>query len=257
MRYSTAAFFKNSLQFMIGVIIYALVFSVAELQTVPLLLGFSAFVVAYQAAYEFNDLVDYEEDRQDKFRRKRKTLASGAISREQALSRMLVFLVGGIALSALVEMRLTLLLLALLGLNFLHSSSYTRFKKKKALDIPLIFGMSFLKFAAPWAILGNLQSIPVYLIAAGAFTYVGVFFAYKGFEPDVVKMVRKNTEIAAAAIVAVFCYAYSIIIYEFRLFLIALLVFPAAFLVMLLNKRGREWMERAACGWFEKDYGAN
>ncbi len=63
---------KNSLQYSIGSILYFLTFNTFHIT--KFLLGLIGFVIAYQSVYQYNDLMDYKEDKKDRFRKMFKPL---------------------------------------------------------------------------------------------------------------------------------------------------------------------------------------
>jgi 4-hydroxybenzoate polyprenyltransferase len=84
-------------------------------------LAFVIFCAIASAGYFFNDLADVEQDRQHP-RKRFRPIASGRVSRAQALAAGFVLLLGGIAGSFLLNWRFGLLVLAYVALNFAYNN---------------------------------------------------------------------------------------------------------------------------------------
>ena len=74
-------------------------------------IAFIAFSLAASAIYTLNDFYDIEEDRQHP-KKKNRPLASGAITKSQAINIMLLLFVAGIGLMAILDMQAVIILAA-------------------------------------------------------------------------------------------------------------------------------------------------
>jgi hypothetical protein len=224
---------KNIIQFFLGFVLYWLIFGAFDWTVLGLALA--GFMLAYSSIYFFNDVVDCEEDRKDRDKKGWKLVASGAISRKSALVTGLVFMVVGILLSALVSGWFLNIMVVLLFLNFLHSSPYTKLKKRV---VPTTINMTvieFLKYSTGWfAFTGNLSRFPFWIIMTFSLVYMGIYLVYKfRFKGDVIRS-RKWLLVSIALLTAV-SYGFSITLYSFSLALIILL---AASVVLIAFSMG-------------------
>ena len=83
-------------------------------------LGFIAFSLSASAIYALNDYHDIEEDKQHP-KKKFRPLASGEISKPQAIVIMTVLFVAGFSLMAYLSLDATLILAAYVGMNVAYS----------------------------------------------------------------------------------------------------------------------------------------
>ncbi len=98
---------------------FALKISDTELLT-NAFIAFIAFSLTASAVYVLNDYHDIEEDRQHPTKRDR-PLASGAISKVQALGIMAVLFVAGFGLMAMLSLQAVMILLAYVIMNIAYS----------------------------------------------------------------------------------------------------------------------------------------
>jgi 4-hydroxybenzoate polyprenyltransferase len=98
------------------------------------LIAFIAFSLVASAVYILNDYQDIEDDRQHPTKKER-PLASGAISKKQALGIMAFLFVSGFALMASVSLVATAIMLAYVVMNIAYS---LRLKHIAILDVVII-----------------------------------------------------------------------------------------------------------------------
>jgi 4-hydroxybenzoate polyprenyltransferase len=111
-------------QYIKNLFIFLPLFFAARIADTSLLLNafiaFVAFSLVASAIYTLNDYHDIEEDRQHPKKRNR-PLASGAITKSQAIGIMTLLLVAGVALMASLSLSATAILLAYVGMNIAYS----------------------------------------------------------------------------------------------------------------------------------------
>lgn len=97
-------------------------------------IAFIAFSLTASAIYIFNDYHDIEEDRLHPTKKQR-PLASGVISRPQAIIIMAILFAAGVALMASLSLKATAILLAYVGINIAYSF---KLKHVALLDVSII-----------------------------------------------------------------------------------------------------------------------
>ena len=111
-------------QYIKNLFIFLPLFFAARITDTTLLLdafiAFVAFSLVASAVYTLNDYHDIEEDRRHPEKRHR-PLASGAMSKPQAIGVMALLFIAGVALMASLSMPATATLLAYVGINFAYS----------------------------------------------------------------------------------------------------------------------------------------
>ncbi len=224
---------KNIIQFFLGFVLYWLVFGAFEWLTLSVSLA--GFLLAYSSVYFFNDIVDCDEDRKDKDKKEWKLVASGAMGKRAALGTGLAFMVSGLLLSALVSGWFLSLMVLLLFLNFLHSSPYTKLKKRV---VPTTINMTlieFLKYSSGWfAFTGNLSRFPFWIIMTFSLVYMGIYLVYKfRFRGSIIR--SRKWLLASIALLTAVSYAFSIAMYPFALALVILL---AASIILIAFSMG-------------------
>ncbi len=125
-------------QYIKNIFIFLPLFFAARITDTALLLdafiAFIAFSLVASAVYTFNDYHDIEEDRQHPQKRHR-PLASGAISKHQAIAIMALLFTAGVALMASLSLVATATLLAYVGMNIAYSFAL---KHVAILDVTII-----------------------------------------------------------------------------------------------------------------------
>ena len=125
-------------QYVKNLFIFLPLFFAARIADTTLLLNafiaFTAFSLVASAVYVLNDYHDIEEDRQHPKKRDR-PLASGAITKAQAIGIMALLLIAGITLMASLSLTATAILLAYVGMNIAYSFSL---KHVAILDVTII-----------------------------------------------------------------------------------------------------------------------
>ena len=221
----TASLPKNVIQFSFGVLLFWLI--IGAFDPFVAITAVFAFVITYSSVYMYNDVVDHKVDRKDKEKLKWKLVASGHLSVKAAKYTSLAFLVLGLSLSLLVNKWFLLIMVALLFLNFLHTSPRTHFKKsvtKTSINMTVI---EFLKYSTGWfALTSNISQFPFWLILSVSFIYATGYMLYKfRFRGKVIR--RKKTLFWIFGIVSGISYGISIFLYGFPfslLFLITIAV---------------------------------
>ena len=221
---------KNFVQFSLGVLLYWITFGLPYVYTT--LLSLLAFLLAYSSVYIYNDIVDFEEDRKDPEKSKWKLIAGGMISMRTGKILGLSLLVSGLTLSLYVNKWFFLIILAMLFLNFLHSSPYTRFKvkmKRTAINMTVI---EFLKYSSGWfALTSDITKFPFWLILTFSVVYSISYLIYKfKFKGEIIKSNKKL--FASMGLVGLISYIISFFSYDFQIPIIILLVFPALVLFL-------------------------
>lgn len=215
---------KNLLQYLVGGILYFVLFNNFSW---GFILGLVGFLIAYHSVYQFNDLMDYKEDKKNKFKLKTKSLVRGEISREDVESYSFLFVVIGLCICFFVNRLFGLLVTIILFLNFLHSSSFIKLKKSKLL-IPNLFVIEFIKYSLGWfALTSSLLDFPFFLILSFSLVYV---IGYIYWKQNIRHFFRSKKTLWLASLASVF-YIISLLIYPFKLALLIPLPIATAFII--------------------------
>lgn len=222
---------KNIVQFSLGVILFWFLIGVPDVYTT--LLSLAGFLVAYSSVYLYNDVVDYEEDKQDNEKIKWKIVAGSILNATQAKILTLISAFTGLFLSLMVNKWFFLIILAMLLLNFLHSSPRTKFKKgmrKTAVNMTVI---EFLKYSCGWfALTTDISRFPFWLIMTFAVVYMASYLIYKfKFKGSIIKSNKKM--FLAIGVFGGLSYFVSFIQYGFPLSMTLLVVIPLSILLFL------------------------
>ena len=213
---------KNSIQYLIGVMLYFMVFNKLSFSFI---LGLLGFLIAYHSVYQFNDLMDYEEDKNNKFKLKTKLLPRGEIKRSTVESYSFMLAVIGLTLSFLVNTFFGLLVSTCLLLNFLYSSSLTRLKKSKFL-LPNIFIIEFIKYSLGWfALTNSILEYPFVFIATLSMAYL-IGFTY--WKQDISNFWHTR-KIKFLIGICFFMYVASFLLYPFKIALLSPILVGIAF----------------------------
>jgi len=217
----TASLPKNAIQFSFGVLLFWLIAGTFEIFTAAL--GMAAFVVSYSSVYMYNDIVDYKIDRKDKEKMKWKLIASGELSVKKAKYLSITFAATGLSLSLLVNRWFLMMMIALLFLNFLHTSPRTRFKNsvtKTSINMTII---EFLKYSTGWfALTSNISQFPFLLVFSVSLIYTTGYMLYKfRFSGNTIRSKKKVFWIFG--ILSSMSYGMSIFFYGFPLSLLFLI----------------------------------
>ncbi len=125
-------------QYVKNLFIFLPLFFAARITDTALLLNaaiaFLAFSLAASAIYVLNDYYDIEEDRQHP-KKQHRPLASGAISKSQAIGIMAILFIAGVALMASLSLTATAILFAYVGMNIAYSFAL---KHIAILDVTII-----------------------------------------------------------------------------------------------------------------------
>jgi 4-hydroxybenzoate polyprenyltransferase len=230
---------KNSIQYLVGTVLYFIIFNKLSLDFI---LGLAGFLIAYHSVYQFNDLMDYKEDIKNKFKLKIKLLPRGDVKREYVESYTFLFAVVGLVISFLVNNFFGLLVATCLFLNFLHSSSFIRLKNSKLL-LPNLFFIEFIKYSLGWfALTGSISEFPFFLITFLSLVYL---MGYIFWKQNISNFLTNNKIKILLGISATF-YLISFFIYSFKL---ALILPIACGFVFLLFKKNKSSIIRLKIGY--------
>ncbi len=224
---------KNIIQFFLGFVLYWLVFGAFD--PAVLAVALSGFLLSYSSIYFFNDIVDLKEDRKDRDKKEWKLVAGGVLSKKAALAMCLAFMVSGLMLSALVNGWFLNIMATLLFLNFLHSSPYTKIKKRV---VPTTINMTvieFLKYSCGWfAFTGNLSMFPFWIIMTFSLVYMGIYMVYKfRFRGSVIK--SRKWLLGSIGLLTAVSYGLSMMLYTFALALVILLAASIALIAFSMG----------------------
>ena len=219
---------KNGFQYLIGSVLYFLTFN--SFYIPKFFLGLIGFVIAYHSVYQFNDLMDYEEDRKDILRKHYKPLVTGKTKRISLEAYTFLFLIIGLPLCFFVSTLFGALVVIILFLNFLHSSPFIRLKKSKFL-IPNLFFIEFIKYSLGWfALTSSIINFPFFLITSLSFVYaIGYLYCKQN-----ITNFLKNKKIKIMLILAFASYVISIFFYSFKL--VMLLPVPITLFYLALRR---------------------
>jgi 4-hydroxybenzoate polyprenyltransferase len=224
---------KNIIQFFLGVILYWFIIGVPNISIV--LIALFSFLIAYSSVYVYNDLVDYHEDKEDREKAEWKLLAGGIINDFEAKILTIVLIFLGLVLSLFISKWFSLILLAMLFLNFLHSSPYTRFKKRLKLAALNMTFIEFLKYSCGWfALTQEIENFPFWLILSFSLVYSASYLIYKfKFKGNIIRSNKKLFTTLFMGIIISF--VISFFMYGFPLSLTFLVIMPL-FILLLFKK---------------------
>ncbi len=222
---------KNMVQFLLGVVLFWLVNG--SLNFVVMMIAMAAFLTAYSSVYFFNDIVDSEEDRKDSEKKEWKLVASGKISKKGAAILGTVFLLTGISLSAMVNGWFLMIMISLVFLNFLHSSPYTRLKKRISATSINLTVIEFLKYSSGWfALTSDLRFFPFWIVMCFSLVYSILYVVYKS-DMKRKTITEKKWVLFPLGVASIFSYVISVFLYNFALSMIIL--FAVSFVLTMLS----------------------
>lgn len=226
---------KNIVQYLIGFGFYVLVFG--SFDPIKLVLGLLSFIITYSAIYPYNDLMDYESDKKDKFKRVYKALARGDINYKDSATLVFGLPVIGLLIASFVSSWYMMLLIGLLLLNFLYSAPQVRLKKKMGYALTSMFLMQFIKFSLGWfTFTTEVTRLPVWVINTLSFAYLFSYFMYKKNVLNMKKTFKMNKSVLIPlSIATIGSYIISIMIYPYKMPL--LLIVPLVFLILTMRKQ--------------------
>lgn len=228
---------KNMVQYFIGFALYLLVYG--SFDPLKLILGLASFLIAYSAIYPYNDLMDYEQDKKDEFKKVYKALVRGDLKQKDAISLVFGLSIIGLMLASLVSQWYMFLISITLFQNFLHSNPHTKntFKKKKRYMVPNIFIMQFIKYSLGWfTFTTDLTKLPTWVITTFSLGYVYAYILYKSNIKDMLSVLKKKIKIMLPlTIIIIFTYSVSFWVYPFKIPL--LLVIPLLLLIFTMSKQ--------------------
>ena len=218
---------KNALQYTIGSILYFIFFSNFNLTTY--IIGLIGFLIAYQSVYFFNDVMDYEDDRKSVFKKKIKMETTGKLKKNTMISLSYILSAIGIAICFFINKLLGFAVIALLIMNFLHSSNLIKWKKT-SLVLPNMFSIEFIKYSLGWFIFtSSLAKFPIFLFALLSMLYI---LGYAYYKQDIKHFLTRKILYLCAISIAF--YILSIFLYPFKLALF--LPLPIAFTFFIFRK---------------------
>ena len=224
---------KNIIQFLVGIVLYWII--IGPFNYIKAFIGLVAFLITYSSVYIMNDIIDYEEDRKDKLKKEWKIIANGTISIKDAVALLVFMLVVGFSLSLIVGVRFTIAMILLIFLNFLHSSPFTKFKKRIKRTVVNMTTIEFIKYSSGWfALTTNISYFPFWLILCLALAYTFSYITYK-FKLDISWVKKHRLLFSFMLSLASLSYILSLMMYDFPVSLLILLIFPVA--IFMLAKR--------------------
>jgi 4-hydroxybenzoate polyprenyltransferase len=217
----TASLPKNTIQFLFGVLLFWIIIGTFEVFFA--ILGLTSFVIAYSSVYMYNDVVDHKIDKKDKEKVKWKLIASGDLSVKKAKCLSVALAATGLSLSFFINKWFFLIVIALLLLNFLHTSPRTRFKGSVTKTSINMTAIEFLKYSTGWfALTSNISSFPFLLVLSVSLIYTTGYMLYKfRFKGNTIRSKKKVFWIFG--ILSSISYVVSILLYGFPLSLIFLI----------------------------------
>ncbi|HLE05897.1 MAG TPA: UbiA family prenyltransferase [Candidatus Nanoarchaeia archaeon] len=228
---------KNIVQYLIGFSLYLLVYGSFDL--FKLIIGLTSFILAYSAIYPYNDLMDYEKDKKDKFKRVYKALVRGDLKQKDAITLTFGLTVTGLLLSTLVNSWYTVLLLVILLQNFLHSAPQTSkyFKLKKKIMIPNMFILQTIKYTLGWfTFTTDITQMPTWIINTLSGAYVYAYVVYKHGTGNMKASMSKNLKVyIPLGTLVIGSYIISLMIYPFKLPII--IIVPLGFLFFTMRNQ--------------------
>jgi 4-hydroxybenzoate polyprenyltransferase len=226
---------KNVVQYLIGFGFYSLIYG--SFDPVKLVLGLVAYVITYSAIYPYNDLMDYDSDKKDEFKRFYKALARGDTAHKDAVTLVFGLPVIGLLIASFVGWWYMMLLITLLLLNFLYSAPQVRLKKRTGYALLSIFLMQFIKYSLGWfTFTTEVIQLPVWIIIMLSFAYIFSFFLYKKNLLDMKDTFKRHKGIMIPLTIGTLgSYVISIIIYPYKIPL--LLTIPLTLLILTMRKQ--------------------
>ncbi len=217
---------RNIIQYSLGAGFYFIINN--DFSITKFLLGLIGFLIAYQSVYFFNDIMDYEEDRKNKFKSKIKLLVTGKVKKETLISLSFLFTILGVSISFLVNRFFGLLVFMCLLLNFFHSSNLLRVKKSKLL-LPNLFFIEYIKYSLGWFSLSfKITNFPFIVFIFTSSAYLVGYLYYK----NDVNLFLRDFRIKILSIITFIFYLISIFIYPFKLPLLFLFALSISFLLI-------------------------
>jgi len=222
---------KNVIQFLLGIILYWLIIDVPNTYTT--LFALAGFIITYSSVYLFNDIFDHKEDVSDKEKMKWKLIASGHLKKNTAWAITSLLIICGLSISFLVSRWFFLMMVILLFLNLLHSSPWTRLKKRLYITSVNMTIIEFLKYSCGWfALTTNIAKFPFWLILAFSLVYTASYIIYKfRFKGHNIRSNRKL--FIGFGVLGIVSYAISFMLYGFPLSMIFLVAIPVGILLLL------------------------
>jgi hypothetical protein len=218
---------RNSVQYLVGAFLYLLTFGTFSLLKVSA--GLVGFLIAYNSVYQYNDLMDYEQDRRSRVKKYLKPLASGKTKREYVESYSFLLALLGLTISFYVDFYFGLLVSLVLFLNFLHSSPFTRLKETKFL-LPNLFIIEFVKYSLGWFVISfSFDRFPFLLMMLLSSVYlIGYLYHKQNFKNFF------DFKIKSLCVISFVLYLLCLFFYQFRL---ALLVpIPLSFVFVIFRR---------------------
>ena len=213
---------KNIAQFLLGSVIFLVIHGSVDVAT--LVIALIGFNLAYSSVYIYNDMTDASEDRRDPNKLPWKPVANGSLSLGSARRAHVILLAAGLLVSFMVGALFFAMVLALLTLNFIHSSPAIRLKNHMAPTMANIGAMAFIKFSLGWFALTSVTSgYPVLFFLMMGVVYVMGYMSYKSsFWARKKNRSRRSMLLLGSAVAVLFI--FSLFFYIFPLSMIMLLL---------------------------------
>ncbi|NYT13655.1 MAG: UbiA family prenyltransferase [Candidatus Methanofastidiosa archaeon] len=182
---------KNTLQFLFGVILFAM--AGGEYNILTCILAASGLGIGLGAIYLFNDLTDVKEDKHNSMKIRWKAVANGTMSRKESIILLKLFAILGTALAFLSGLNFFIIYILVIGLNLCYSHPSIRWKNRKTLSVITISLLQVLKFSSGWFLFTNtLVGFPIMFVMAIAIGYALMFIYYKNNTQNLIHLVRED-----------------------------------------------------------------
>lgn len=226
--YRSTYWIRNSFQYVLGSIFYFLMYG--SFNPLYFMLGLLGFLIAYNAVYFINDLVDFKDDKKNMINTF-KPLIKKTINFDQAKTYAAVSLLVGISLSFFVSTFYGILVSSLIMLNVFHSLLRKNFRGK-AINL---FFIQVIKYSTGWFTLTiNLTGFPLWTVFSISIVYVLVYFLYKNNVMIKSTILENKLFFSLMSGLGVASYIISVMFSPFKLPLILIfLIFPVPILLCL------------------------
>ncbi|NPV50416.1 MAG: UbiA family prenyltransferase [Candidatus Methanofastidiosum sp.] len=182
---------KNTLQFLFGVILFAM--AGGDYNILTCIVAASGLGIGLGAIYLFNDLTDVKEDKHNSMKIRWKAVANGTMSRKESITLIKLFAILGTALAFLSGLNFFIIYILVIGLNLCYSHPSIRWKNRKTLSVITISLLQVLKFSSGWFLFTNtLEGFPIMFVMAIAIGYALMFIYYKNNTQNLIHLVRED-----------------------------------------------------------------
>lgn len=216
---------KNIVQLLLGAVLYCVLFGVID--WIGIIVAIIALSLSYSSVYIYNDIIDREEDAADPQKKAWKPVANGSLSINGALSLYALLLMGGVMISFFVNVIFGIMMVALLFLNFLHSSPWIHLKKKRVPTIINITVIEFIKYSSGWfALTSDTMRFPFLFVLMFSVIYTMGYTAYK-FRFDGKTIKSNKIMFGVLGAITLLLFIGSLVTYTFPLPMIVMFILSA------------------------------